>query len=189
MSIRDLYPHWENNPGSNVDARQETLERDSLIPVTRSGGRIITGLWVCPGTGKVIREARYIDCDHVISIDECHDNGGYGWPSLLGEEAGAKRRKAFANDLENIICTSRAWNRKKGSRAPWGRMPANIAWWGEYLDKRDYIRKKYDLAMSPGEADAVAFFRSKIKHHEKGVNVDRVRAWFGRYFSWVYSAM
>lgn len=181
MSVRNLYPHWEINPGSNVDARQEALERDSLVPVTRSGRRIVSGLWVCPGTGKVMTDAAFVDCDHILAVDECHRNGGDKW--------GREKRKRFANDLENIICTSRAWNRKKGARAPWGRMPANIAYWGEYLDRRDQIRAKYELTMSPGEADAVAFFRSKIKHHEKGVNVDRVRAWFGRYFSWFYSAM
>lgn len=150
-------------------ARDKIIDRD----------RVDDPCWICPGTGLVMYYSGSVDVDHIVSKAQFFVRGGKSQEVF----------QRFATDPENLISTSAAWNRSKNKYSSLERMPPDIAWWDDFLDRYERVLKKYDLKYLPGEKDHIAFFRKIAKKHSKGVNVGRVRAWFGRYFNWVYSPL
>lgn len=175
---RDAWPHWIDSDGDGSDTRQEILERDSLIPVTKDGNRATGGLWVCLYTGRVIRAPGRLDIDHVVALKEAHNFGGYAW--------GVDKRRALANDPDNLLAVYRSSNRAKGFKNSYEGMPPNIAHWSRYLILRERVIKKYELTQSAAELKAVAFYRQKWITHQHWIRMGRVRRFMSHWAPGVF---
>lgn len=178
---RSEYKHWVDLNGDGFDARERCLMESSLTQPNIHQAKVISGVWCCKATAMILKSPRHTDCDHIIAIDEVDKNIGRTWTP--------DQKIEFANDPVNLLITSKSWNRSKGSGDPFSRMPPNIAFWNEYLNQREIVKEKYNIPIDKAEQDAIAFFRLKAEHHEKGVNVDRVRIYMGKNFNWVYSPL
>ena len=175
---RDEWPHWIDADDDGEDTRQEILERDSLIPVTRSGDRISTGLWVCLYTGRVVRDAGRIDVDHIVALKEAHNFGGFEWD--------IDKRRQLANDPENLLSVYRSANRAKSATNSYEGMPPNIAHWSRYLILREQIIHKYGLTQSDAELNAVAFYSKKWVTHQHWIKMGRVRRFMSRWVPGIF---
>ena len=170
---REAWPHWVDDDNDAEDTRQEILLRDSLLPVTKVNGRILTGLWVCLYTGRIITDAGRVDIDHIVALKEAHRFGGFEW--------GATKRRELANDPENLIAVWSSSNRSKSAKNAYQGMPPNITNWATYLDMREKIINKYQLTQSSAELKAVAFYRSKWYDHRLWLKMGRVRRFMARW--------
>lgn len=176
---RGDYRHWVDLDGDGQDTREEILIRDSEIPVTfRPDGKVESGLWVCPYTGKVFRNPSDLDIDHLVALGEIDAAGASAWP--------IERRTQFANDPDNLVAVAGGSNRSKGDRDGYLWMPPNIANCSWYLEARRRVWKKYDVEIDADERKAVDFFEDKCPLHEKGVKLNRVRRWLGTWFDGLF---
>ncbi len=165
---RDLYKHWIDADGDHEDTRQEVLIEESLIPATirtKSNGRrkVVDGLWVSPFTGFVTTDPKKLQIDHMIPLKEVHISGGHAWD--------AKKRKAYANDLDHsqaLIAVKGGANQSKGARDPAHWMPPNRSYWCQYLADWVAVKKKWGLAMDIKEVDAIKKGRKVCKKYKSG---------------------
>ena len=68
------------------------------------------GRWKDFYNGKHIDDPSLIQIDHVISLREAHNSGGYSWCP--------HDRDDFADDLDNLVITHKDINREKSSYGP-----------------------------------------------------------------------
>ncbi len=176
---RAAYPHWLDLDDDGQDTRQEILSRDSQIPVERGlNGKIRSGLWVCPYTGKITRDPKNIDIDHLVALGEIDAAGGHAWPQA--------RKAQFANDPDNLVAVYKGSNRSKGDKDAYLWLPPNITNCTWYLDKRLAVWGKYDVTVDDTEKKSVKFFRAKCPKHEIGIKLNRVRRWLGTWFDGLF---
>jgi len=117
---RDGWGGWIDEDGDCEDTRAEILIRDSQAKVSFDGCRVVCGLWNLPYSGGSTTSASQIDIDHIIPLKWAHGHGGDRWSS--------GRKRAFANDPENLLATSSSANRRKGAKGPDQWMPAINRW-------------------------------------------------------------
>ena len=178
-SDRTDYPHWADLDGDRQDTRQEILIRDSPIPVTfGDDGKVDTGLWVCPYTGRVARSPAELDVDPLVALGEIDAAGAGGW--TIGE------RTAFANDPDNLVAVYKGSNRSKGDKDAYLWLPPNLANCAWYLGARSAVWEKYGIAIDDDERKSAAFFADKCPLHEKGIKLNRVRRWLGTWFDGLF---
>lgn len=176
---RGDYPHWVDLDGDGQDTREEILIRDSVIPVSfRPDGRVESGLWVCPYTGKMTGNPRDLDIDHLVALGEIDAAGGHGWNTAQKTE--------FANDPDNLVAVYKGANRSKGDKDAYLWLPPNIANCTWYLDARQAVWKKYEIVIDDEEEASVEFFRDKCPLHENGIKLNRVRRWLGTWFEGLF---
>ena len=176
---RSEYPHWVDLDGDGQDTRQEILIRDSVIPVSfKTDGKVETGLWVCPYTGKIARDPFELDVDHLVALGEIDAAGGHAWPT--------EQKTQFANDPENLVAVYKGSNRSKGDKDAYLWLPPNIANCSWYLDSRLAVWEKYAIVVDDAEKRSVDFFQSKCPKHEKGIKLNRVRRWLGTWFEGLF---
>lgn len=71
---------------------------------------IFSGLWSLPYTGGSTISAIQIDIDHIIPLKWAHGQGG--------GRGSSGRKRAFANDPENLLATHYSANKSKGAKGP-----------------------------------------------------------------------
>lgn len=140
---RQDWPHWADLDGDCQDTRAEVLIIKSTAPLILQGCRVIGGRWFDPYTGEDFTDAGNIDIDHVVPLKEAHDSGGEDWSRA--------RKKAFANDHENLLPVSASANRSKGSKDPAQWMPPLAAYHCEYAARWLLIKSRYQLAIDDAE--------------------------------------
>ena len=176
---RDDYPHWIDADGDGQDTREEVLIRDSFIPVTfREDGKVESGLWVCPYTGKVTKDPSDFDVDHLVALGEIDAAGADQWT--------LQQRTDFANDFDNLIAVQKGSNRSKGDKDAYLWLPPNIANCTWYLEARNTVWEKYNIEIDDDEKSSVKFFQAKCPKHEKGIKLNRVRRWLGTWFEGLF---
>jgi len=176
---RDDYPHWKDLDGDGQDTREEILIRDSAIPVTfREDNRVASGLWICPYTGRVLRNPSDLDIDHLVSLGEIDAAGAQSW-SL-------DQRTRFANDPDNLVAVASGANRSKGDNDAYLWLPPNIANCTWCLGARSKVWAKYGIETDPEEKKAVEFFKEKCPLHQQGIKLNRVRRWLGTWFDGLF---
>lgn len=135
------WPHWSDLDGDCQDSRAETLIRDSVGDLVLAGCRVVSGRWIGPYTGEIFTDASDLDIDHIVPLKEAHVSGGEHW-------AGEKKR-AFANDPDNLLATKASANRAKGSKGPSEWLPdLNRC---EYAARWLLVKSKYGLAIDSAE--------------------------------------
>lgn len=147
---RSEWPHWVDFDSDCQDSRSEILIEYSLVDVKfkrNKGCNVSWGKWLTPYTNEIINKASSLDIDHVVPLENAHQSGGYAWSR--------EKRRAFANDPENLLVTSASANRSKGSKSPERWMPPYDGYHCTYLKKWVYIKKKYELSFSKNEFEFI----------------------------------
>lgn len=135
---RANWRHWSDFDADGLDTRSELLES--------SGCAEENAVCVCPYSGKLLFPGS-IHVDHVISLKEAHEAGGWSWSK--------KKKEEFANDEENLLLVDGITNIRKGAKGESEWLPRERAYWPEYFDKRNKIRKKYNLWVKPEDVIAM----------------------------------
>ncbi len=147
--VRELFDHSINQrTNGNWSAREQVLQRDSLVPVTLANGKIVAGQWQCPYTGQTFTSPTQIEIDHIVPLAESWICGAKYWTN--------KQRSEFSRDLDNLIAVSGTANQQKGRKGPDEWMPAVTTSRVWYLQRWVYSKQKYNLGMSEAEILAMA---------------------------------
>ncbi len=131
---------WIDVDGNGCNQRDDVLLRDGVpgtLYVARQGRcdhDVIAGAWVDPYTGRTLRfddlkipaQARAIQIDHVVPLAEAWVSGASVWPDA--------RRRAFANDLAELLAVDGPANASKGDGDP-------AAWRPKKAYQCDYARR------------------------------------------------
>ena len=140
--VRAEWGVWADLDGDCQNTRQEILIRDSLVPVTFATPRkcrVVTGLWLCPYTGRTLTRATDIDIDHVIPLAYAYDHGGQAWSR-------AKKIK-FANDPFNLLAVEDRINRSKGKKGIDNWQPPRKVFWKIYQRLWRRVSKEYNVVI------------------------------------------
>jgi len=151
---RSQWKHWSDLDGDCQDARAETLIRDSLVEVKFKNNKtcsVDSGKWFDPFTAQTFTLASDIDIDHIVPLKHAHLAGGHSWSKA--------KKKAFANDPENLLSVEDNANSSKGDQAPHEWMPKNKTFWCTYLSKWNHVKAKYELTYTTEEVN----FISRVK--------------------------
>lgn len=144
---REDWPHWVDLDNDCQDARAEVLIAASLVPVKfkrNNGCSVSWGEWLDPYTGRVFTQASDLDIDHLVPLAHAHRNGGAEWSR--------EKKRAFANDPDNLVVVDGDTNKDKSDKAPDVWMPPNREYHCSYLARWQAVKKKYGLVSSKGEA-------------------------------------
>ena len=142
---RNDWGGWIDEDGDCQNTRAEILIRDSQAEVSFDGCRVVSGLWKLPYSGGSTTSASQIDIDHIIPLKWAHGHGGDRWSDA--------KKKAFANDPENLMATSSSANRSKGAKGPDEWMPAINRC--SYAQRWEELIEKYGLVITTGEVVAI----------------------------------
>lgn len=131
--------------GEGCDVRERVIIRDGRNVKIGKQCHPTSGRWRSVYDGKIIRQSRLVDIDHVVPLAEAWRSGAERWD--------ADERERFANDLTSpqLVAVSFSSNRSKGDQDPaeW-RPPRRAVWclyarwwidvkftWHLRLDKRE----------------------------------------------------
>ena len=118
---------WADTDDNGCNQRDDVLLRDAVEVRTRPQGRcdhdVLAGTWVDPYTGRRLvftdlkepGQAQAIQIDHVVPLSEAWRSGASGWSP--------DRRRAFANDLGNLLAVDGPTNMSKSDDDPAGWRP------------------------------------------------------------------
>ena len=142
---RDDWGGWIDVDGDCQNTRAEILIRDSQTEVSFDGCRVVSGFWNLPYSGGSTTSASQIDIDHIIPLKWAHGHGGDRWSS--------GRKRALANDPDNLLATSASANRRKGVKGPDRWMP--VVNKCSYAQRWERLIDKYGLVATPEEMAAI----------------------------------
>jgi hypothetical protein len=104
-----------------------------------------------PYTGQPVTfekaAAAEVPIDHVVPLAAAWAQGAADWP--------AEQRRAFANDLGNLMATTRSENSSKGDATADEWVPSDPEYGCSYATVVITVKERYALAVSPAEADAL----------------------------------
>ena len=143
---RDDWGGWIDEDGDCQNTRAEILIRDSQTDVSLDGCKVVSGLWNLPYWGGTATQASQMDIDHIIPLKWAHGHGGDRWSG--------GRKRAFANDPDNLLATYYSANRSKGAKGPDEWMPAINKC--SYAQKWQRLIDKYGLAATAQELEVIA---------------------------------
>ncbi len=145
---RSLFSENKDIDKDGCKTRAEVLERDSLVPVKKSGARcaITSGKWQSAYDGRTWLQSRDVQIDHLVSLKEVWDSGGWAWS--------AAQRSDYANDLANRITlnvVSKNENAKKGEKDPSNYLPPLASYRCTYLANWVAVKVQWKLSMDQSE--------------------------------------
>ena len=153
---RRLYGSWADIDSDCLDTRHEVLRDLATGPVamSRDGCRVVRGRWNDPYTGRIHREARQLDIDHLVPLAWAHARGGDGWS--------AQKRRRFANDPVNLFAVQASANRSKGAAGPLEWLPPDPTYHCSYVTRFHRIVRVYGLEYDPDEGPAYDRLRERL---------------------------
>ena len=145
---RSLFSENKDLDKDGCNTRAEVLERDSLVPVKKSGARctITSGKWLSAYDGRTWLLGRDVQIDHLVSLKEVWDSGGWAWS--------AAQRSEYANDLVNGITlnvTTKSENAKKDEKDPSNYLPPLVSYRCAYLANWVAVKVQWKLSMDQSE--------------------------------------
>jgi hypothetical protein len=147
-------PAWSDVDRNGCDQRNDVLHRDLTEVEVREGTRgcvVVAGVLDDPYTGETVRfakaDAAEVPIDHVVPLASAWVQGAAGWT--------AEEREVFANDLGNLMATTRSQNSAKGDSTADEWVPSDPAYGCSYATVVVTVKDRYDLAVTPAEADAL----------------------------------
>jgi len=147
-------PAWSDVDRNGCDQRNDVLHRDLTEVEVRDGTQgcvVIAGVLDDPYTGEIVpfekADAAQVPIDHVVPLAAAWVQGAAEWAP--------DQREAFANDLTNLIATTRAENSSKGDSTADEWVPSDPAYSCSYATVVVTVKDRYALAVSPAEADAL----------------------------------
>ena len=151
---RKQYPHWIDEDGDCQNTRHELLLAQSIKPVKfkRNKGCTVTwGYWFDPYTNQYFDKASDLDIDHVVPLYYAHQHGASLWNKA--------KRRAFANDTDNLLIVDDGENQTKSASPPHEYMPPSKAFHCEYIKRWNHVMKKYELRRTQKEQ---SFVKAKL---------------------------
>ena len=137
MLLRDAVP------GTTQVAEQGRCDHD-----------VLAGTWVDPYTGatmtfddlKDLAQAQAVQIDHVVPLSEAWASGADRWSD--------DERRAYANDLRNLLAVDGPTNAGKGDDDPAAWRPRK-AYQCAYAVRWVRVKSRYDLDADPSEVRAL----------------------------------
>lgn len=149
---------WTDSDGNGCNQRDDVLLRDAVEVRTRPQGRcdhdVVAGTWVDPYTGrrlvftdlKDLGQAQAIQIDHVVPLAEAWRSGASRWPE--------DRRRAFANDLDNLLAVDGPTNMSKSDDDPAAWRPRK-GFQCAYATRWVETKRRWSLAVDDSERRAL----------------------------------
>lgn len=156
---RDAFGSWQDADGDCQNTRAELLLSLSTAATTMqpSGCAVLRGKWYDPYTDTTFTTARDLDIDHVVPLSYAWAHGAYDWS--------AEQRRAFANDLRNLLPVAASANRAKGDAGPLEWLPPNRDFHCTYVLRFQRIVKLYELEQTPAEVKATTKIQGQVCGH------------------------
>ncbi|WP_424187299.1 HNH endonuclease family protein [Actinokineospora sp. G85] len=142
---RDDWPHWSAQ-GQSCDTREEALKRQGAEVRTGAACKVESGTWTSLYDGVPITDARDADLDHLVPLAEANRSGTREWTR--------EQRKAFANDLDQLLVVSARSNRQKGDQDPAKWLP-DASHSCEYAARWVAVKTKYKLTVDRAERETL----------------------------------
>jgi hypothetical protein len=147
-------PAWADVDHNGCDQRNDVLHRDLTQVQVRPGTHdcvVVAGVLDDPYTGKTVTfakaDAAEVPIDHVVPLAAAWVQGAAAWP--------ADERQAFANDLNNLIATTREENSAKGDSTADEWVPEDSSYGCSYATVVVTVKSRYALAVTQAEASAL----------------------------------
>ena len=147
-------PAWADVDRNGCDQRNDVLHRDLAEVEVREGTQgcvVVSGVLDDPYTGATVTfvkaDAADVPIDHVVPLAAAWVQGAAEWP--------ADERAAFANDLGNLMATTREQNSAKGDSTADEWVPPDAEYGCSYATVVITVKDRYGLAVSPAEADTL----------------------------------
>jgi hypothetical protein len=148
-------PAWADVDRNGCDQRNDVLHRDLADVQVRDdtqGCVVIAGVLDDPYTGAVVpfvkADAALVPIDHVVPLAAAWTQGAAEWTP--------EQRALFANDVANLIATTRAENSSKGDSTADEWVPPDPTYGCSYATVVVTVKNDYALAVTPEEAAALA---------------------------------
>ena len=147
-------PAWADVDRNGCDQRNDVLHRDLTDVQVREGTQgcvVVAGVLDDPYTGAVVpfakADAALVPIDHVVPLAAAWVQGAAEWTP--------EERAFFANDVANLIATTRAENSAKGDSTAEEWVPPDPTYGCSYATVVITVKHDYALAVTPAEAAAL----------------------------------
>ena len=147
-------PAWSDVDRNGCDQRNDVLRRDLTDVEVREGTQgcvVVAGMLDDPYTGAdvpfVKADAAQVPIDHVVPLAAAWVQGAAQWSD--------EERELFANDVGNLLATTRAENSSKGDSTADEWLPPDQTYGCSYATIVITVKERYALAVSPAEADTL----------------------------------
>jgi Protein of unknown function (DUF1524) len=147
-------PAWADVDRNGCDQRNDVLHRDLTAVEVREGTQgcvVIAGVLDDPYTGQTVpfakSDAAEVPIDHVVPLAAAWVQGAAEWS--------ADQRRTFANDLANLVATTRSENSSKGDSTADEWVPADPSYGCSYATVVITVKSFYSLTVTPAESDAL----------------------------------
>jgi hypothetical protein len=147
-------PAWADIDGNGCDQRNDVLHRDLTEVQVREGTHdcvVVSGVLADPYTGASVpfvkAQAADVPIDHVVPLAAAWVQGAAQWP--------AEQRQSFANDLGNLMATTRSENSAKGDSTADEWVPSDPAYGCSYATVVVTVKQRYALSVTAAEETAL----------------------------------
>jgi hypothetical protein len=147
-------PAWADVDHNGCDQRNDVLRRDLTGIRVRQGTHdciVVSGTLEDPYTGTTVEftkaDAGEVPIDHVVPLAAAWTQGAARWSR--------DERTAFANDLGNLLATTREQNSAKGDSTAEEWVPDDPAYRCSYARVMVTVKQRYHLSVTADEAAAL----------------------------------
>ena len=147
-------PAWADVDRNGCDQRNDVLHRDLTDVQVREGTHgcvVIAGVLDDRYTGAVLpfvkADAALVPIDHIVPLAAAWVQGAAEWTP--------EQRALFANDVANLMATTRAENSSKGDSTADEWVPPDPTYGCSYATVVITVKDAYALAVTPAEAAAL----------------------------------
>jgi hypothetical protein len=111
-------------------------------------------LWICPYTGKSLRDPSLVDIDHRVALSDAHFSGGWSWTPL--------EKEIYANKWmhpDYLIATSQFGNRSKGNKSPASWLPPLEHARCSFIVQWEQVKNDAGLLIVPEDRAVIAYMK------------------------------
>lgn len=157
---RDAFAYQQiDSNGDGCTIREDVLHRDLVAKHFAPAGSgkpqctVLSGTLRDPYTGERISFRRgpstssRVQIDHVVALHNAWDSGASGWS--------ARKRRAFGNDLQNLLAVSGPANQEKSDADASQWLPEQERFRCDYVSRQIGVKQAYGLSVTQGEKNAM----------------------------------